>query len=72
MRLYMSRCFANSHMLVPLGALTVRTSVYTYIAHNYINIYIHICIYFFITDRFVYEPVWFKLTYVYALASAHT
>ena len=39
----MNPCFANSHTFVPLGALTVRTSVYTYIAHNYI--YIHIDIY---------------------------
>ena len=65
----MNRCLANSHTFVPLGALTVRTSVYTYIAHNYIYIYIYI---YLIADRFVYEPVWFKLTYVYALASAHT
>ena len=69
MRLYMNPCFANSHTFVPLGALTVRTSVYTYIAHNYKYIYIHR---YLIADRFVYEPVWFKLTYVYALASAHT
>ena len=58
-------------MLVPLGALTVRTSVYTYIAHNFMYIYTYRYIYL-IADRFVYEPVWFKLTYVYALASAHT
>ena len=41
MRLYMNRCFANSHMSLPLGALTVRTSLYTYICSQ-------LCIYIYI------------------------
>ena len=111
----MNRCFANSRTFVPLGALTVRTSVHTYIAHNLLYIYIHTYIYIYIlsqigsymnpcgssshmfmllrvltlrtswytciysevykyhiADAFVDEPMLKKLTYVYALASAHT
>ena len=54
----------NSHMSVPLPGLTLRTSLYTCIYSQ-----VHICC---ITNTFVYEPMLCNLTYVCALASAHT
>ena len=54
----------NSHMSVPLQALTVRTSLFT--CKNS-QVYM-----FQITAPFVYKPIVCKLTYVCALASAHT
>ena len=63
----MTPCCANSHMSVPLRVLTVRTSLNTYICSQ---IYI-----FHITDTFVYDSVLCEqceLTYVCALASAHS
>ena len=54
----------NSHMSVPLQALTVRTSLFTC---KYSQVYM-----FQITDTLVYKPIVCKLTYVCALASAHT
>ena len=49
-------------MFVPLRALTLRASLHT---HTHIYIY-------HITDSLVYEPMLCKLTYVCALARAHT
>ena len=61
-RWYINLCCALSHLFVPLWVLTLRTSLYTY-WQDYIN---------HITDSFVYEPMLCLLTYVYALARAHT
>ena len=58
------RTVCNSHMSVPLRALTVRTSLFTC---KYSQVYM-----FQITDTLVYKPIVCKLTYVCALASAHT
>ena len=56
----------HSYMFVPLRVLTVRTFLYTYI-------YIYSQIYkFHIADIFVYDSVLSELTYVCALASAHS
>ena len=57
------RC-GNSHMSMPLQVLTVRTSLFTC---KYSQVYM-----FQITDTLVYKPIVCKLTYVCALASAHT
>ena len=54
----------NSHMSVPLQALTVRTSLST--CKNS-QVYM-----FQITDTLVYKPIVCKITYVCALARAHT
>ena len=61
---YLNLCFANSHMFVPLGVLTVRTSLDTCS-----NSQVYIC---YIINAIVYEPKLCKLTYVCALASPHT
>ena len=61
---YLNLCFANSHMFVPLGVLTVRTSLDTCS-----NLQVNIC---YIINAIVYEPMFCKLTYVCALASPHT
>ena len=58
--------FKLTYMSVPLRVLTLRTSLYTYI-YIYSQVYI-----FHITDIFIYEPMLCELTYVCALASAHT
>ena len=58
-------CCANSHMSVPLRVLALRTSLHTYICSQ---VY---CTYS-ITDIFVYKLMLCKLTYVCALANAHT
>ena len=92
MRWYMNGCFANSHMLLPVGVLIEFHCIHTY-AHNYMDInmylYLYICkctckysnIFIFIyinisqyhiTDTFVYKPVRFNFTYVFARAIAHT
>ena len=63
--LYMNPCCANSHMSVPLRVLALRTSLHTYICSQ---VY---CTYS-ITDIFVYKLMLCKLTYVCALANAHT
>ena len=66
----MNSSCAKSHMSLPLPVhtlkrvLTLRASLYTQI---YSQIYI-----FHITDTFVYDSVLCELTYVCALASAHT
>jgi len=52
------------HMCVTLRMLTLRTSLYTYIYSQ-----VHI---FHVTKTFVYDSVLCELTYVCALASAHT
>ena len=62
--LYVNPCCANSHMSVPLRVLTVRTSLYTCI---YSEVYIY-----HITNTFICEPMLCELTYVCALASAHS
>ena len=64
--LYMKPCCANSHMFVPLRVLTLRASLYTR-THTCSQVYIY-----HITDSLVYEPMLCKLTYVCALARAHT
>ena len=64
--LYMNPCCANSHMFVPLRALTLRASLHTH-THTCSQVYIY-----HITDSLVYEPMLCKLTYVCALARAHT
>ena len=51
-------------MSVPLPGLTLKTSLYTCIYSQ-----VHICC---ITNTFVYEPMLCNLTYVCALAGAHT
>ena len=56
------RC-GNSHMAVPLRALTVRTSLFTCKCSQ---------VYIFQIIEVVYKPIVCKLTYVCALASAHT
>ena len=53
-------------MSVPLRVLTLGTSLYTYI-----NIYSQVYMFHF-TDTSVYDSVLCELTYVCALASAHT
>ena len=63
-RLYMNQCCANLHLFVTLRALTLRTTLYTCI---YSQVYI-----FHITETFVYDSVLCELTYICALASAHT
>ena len=62
--LYVNPCCANSHMSVPLRVLRVRTSLYTCI---YSEIYIY-----HITNTFICKPMLCGLTYVCALASAHS
>jgi hypothetical protein len=55
----------NSHLSVPLRALTLRTFLYTYIYSQVLDSY-------HIMDGFVYEPMLCEITHVCALASAHT
>ena len=62
--LYTNPSCANSHMSVPSRVLTLRTSLYTCIYPP-----IFICR---MMDTFVQESTVRKLTYVYALASAHS
>ena len=62
--LYTNPMCATSQMSVPLQVHTLRTSLYT-------CIYPHKFIYY-VMDTFVQEPPERKLTYVYALGSAHS
>ena len=62
--LYMNRCCANSQMVVPLQVLTLGTSSYSHIC-SLVDI-------FHITDTLVYDSVLCEVTYVCAIASAHT
>ena len=63
--LYINPCCALSYLFVPLQALTLRTSLYTYIYSQVLDSY-------HIMDSFVYEPMLCEITHVCALASAHT
>ena len=60
----LNRFCVNAQVVVPLQVLTLRTSLYTYICSQ---VYI-----FHITATLVYDSVLCELTYVCALASAHT
>ena len=61
---YINPFCALSHLFVPSPVLTLRTSLYTCIKSQVYKNYI--------TDICLYEPMLCELTYVCALASAHT